>query len=62
MHSYEKKEEENRKEALPICMLNRFRMNEMVVQEDLKIKSFECGPSDFARLIYPRDNLLQTQT
>jgi hypothetical protein len=59
---YEKKEEESRNEALPICTLNRFRMNEIEVQEDLKIKSSECGPSEFARLIDPGINLLQTQT
>jgi len=29
---------------------------------DLKIKSSECGASDFARLIDPGVNLLQTQT
>jgi hypothetical protein len=60
MHLYEKKEEKSRKQALPICTLNRFIMNEIEVQEDLKIKSSECDPSDFARLIYPGDNLLQT--
>jgi hypothetical protein len=41
-----KKEEESRNEALPICTLNGFRINEIEVQEDLKIKSSECGPSD----------------
>ena len=50
---YEKKEEESRNEALPICNLNRFRLNEREVQEDLKTKSSECGRSDFARLIDP---------
>jgi len=61
MHFYEKKEE-SRNEALPNCPLNRFRMNEIEMQEDLKIKSSECGPSDFASLIAPGVNLLQTQT
>jgi hypothetical protein len=36
---YEKKEEESRNEASQICTLNRFRMNETEVQEDLKVKS-----------------------
>jgi hypothetical protein len=58
----EKKEEKSRNEALPICTLNGFRINEIEVQEDLKIKSSECGPSDFARLIDPGINLLQTET
>jgi hypothetical protein len=58
---YEKKEESGN-EALAICTLNRFRMNGIEVQEDLKIIPSECGPSDFSRLIDPDANLLQTQT
>jgi hypothetical protein len=47
---------------LAICTLNGFRINEIEVQKDLKIKSSECGPSDFVRIIDPGFNLLQTQT
>lgn len=61
MHLYAEKRR-SRNEALPNCPLNRFRMKETEMQEDLKTKSSECGPSDFARLIDAGVNVLQTQT